>query len=60
MIVSRHLSDTLLGNKADNSRGFEDWLRAVELLERYQGRLLRVANALTEEVGEAYVQETTS
>lgn len=29
--------------------GFEDWVKAVELLERYNGRLLRVANALSEE-----------
>jgi len=28
--------------------GFEDWVRAVELLERYNGRLLRVANLLSE------------
>jgi len=28
--------------------GFEDWIKAVELLERYNGRLLRVANALSE------------
>merc|ERR1712176_1685467 len=29
--------------------GFEDWLTAVELLGKYNGRLLRVANALTEQ-----------
>lgn len=29
--------------------GFEDWVKAVELLDRYNGRLLRVANALSEE-----------
>ncbi|CAK9087779.1 unnamed protein product [Durusdinium trenchii] len=28
--------------------GFEDWIQAVDLLQRYNGRLLRVANALSE------------
>ncbi|CAJ1371013.1 unnamed protein product [Effrenium voratum] len=37
--------------------GFEDWLAAVELLERYNGRLLRVANALSERQAEGFEQQ---
>lgn len=32
--------------------GFEDWLEAVTLLERYNGRVLRVANLLSERAAE--------
>ncbi|CAK0898498.1 unnamed protein product [Prorocentrum cordatum] len=32
--------------------GFEDWLEAVALLERYNGRVLRVANLLSERAAE--------
>lgn len=31
--------------------GFEDWIRAARLLEKYNGRLLRVANLLSESAG---------
>merc|ERR1711933_642167 len=34
------------------SMGFENWPEAVKLLEKYQGRLLRVANALAEGMAE--------
>jgi len=33
--------------------GFEDWVHAVELLDKYGGRLLRVANLLSERAAEA-------
>mmetsp|Transcript_21825 Transcript_21825/g.39159 ORF Transcript_21825/g.39159 Transcript_21825/m.39159 type:complete len:677 (-) Transcript_21825:92-2122(-) len=34
--------------------GFENWIEAVDLLEKYNGRLLRVANLLTESVFEGH------
>jgi len=34
--------------------GFENWIDAVELLEKYNGRLLRVANLLTERAIEGH------
>jgi len=34
--------------------GFENWIEAVELLEKYSGRLLRVANLLTERAIEGH------
>ena len=30
--------------------GFSKWARAVELLDKYQGRMVRVVNALAEEM----------
>lgn len=33
--------------------GFENWIEAVELLDKYGGRLLRVANLLSERAAEA-------
>lgn len=36
--------------------GFGDWPEAVRLLEKYNGRLLRVANLLSEQPGSAGVQ----
>eukprot|EP00930_Biecheleria_cincta_P086117 TRINITY_DN75485_c0_g1_i1.p1 TRINITY_DN75485_c0_g1~~TRINITY_DN75485_c0_g1_i1.p1 ORF type:complete len:673 (-),score=148.26 TRINITY_DN75485_c0_g1_i1:258-2276(-) len=36
--------------------GFENWLEAVELLERYNGRLLRVVNLLTERIAEGSLE----
>jgi len=38
--------------------GFEDWLEAVTLLERYNGRVLRVANLLSERAAEGLGPET--
>lgn len=40
--------------------GFENWTEAVQLLERYNGRLLRVANLLSESVGMPAANPTPS
>jgi len=37
--------------------GFENWIEAVKLLEKYNGRLLRVANLLSEQIGETNASE---
>jgi hypothetical protein len=36
--------------------GFENWVEAVDLLERYNGRLLRVVNLLTEQIAEGSLE----
>lgn len=36
--------------------GFENWVEAVDLLEKYNGRLLRVVNLLTERIAEGSLE----